>query len=74
MADKVQYHLEKMIPEFKELKESQEFEAQEVSTIIKRITDFEYKVTSNLEKDIKSYIKFTVALWKLVSKRIGWDC
>ncbi|KAJ3268890.1 U3 snoRNP protein [Terramyces sp. JEL0728] len=71
MADDVQYHLEKMLPEIQDLQERQVFTPVELKQIVKKRTDFEYQIHRKIVKkqDYLRYIEFEMNLEKLRKKR-----
>ncbi|KAJ3037010.1 U3 snoRNP protein [Rhizophlyctis rosea] len=71
MADSVQYHLERMLPELEDFEKRGIFSKQEVKSIIKRRTDLEYSIhrLSPLKSDFLRYIEYEINLERLRKKR-----
>jgi U3 small nucleolar RNA-associated protein 6 len=71
MAQQVQYELEKMLPELADLKERDVFDSHEISQIIQKRKELEYKIHRriSLKNDFKRYLKYEIALQQLSSRR-----
>jgi U3 small nucleolar RNA-associated protein 6 len=71
MAETVQYYMELMVPELKDLENKKLFTPEEVKIIIKRRQDFEYKLKRRtpLKQDFIQYIQYELALESLRVKR-----
>ena len=71
MADEVQRLLERMLPELDDYEEKGIFTRQEVKQIVKRRSDFEYKLQRRAVRlsDYERYIAYENALQALVKKR-----
>ncbi|CUS23467.1 LAQU0S10e01024g1_1 [Lachancea quebecensis] len=72
MSSKARYYLEQAIPEVDDLINKGLFTKNEVSTIMKKRTDFEHKLNSRGSriKDYEKYIEYESALEKLRQKRV----
>lgn len=71
MAESVQILLEQMIPEFEKWKKKKIFTDAEIKRIIKKRTQFEYKIRSRNPNKVDSlrYIAYELHLLKLVKQR-----
>ncbi|KAI8912914.1 U3 small nucleolar RNA-associated protein 6-domain-containing protein [Powellomyces hirtus] len=71
MADQVQYHLEKMVPELEDLQDRGIFQAAEVRAIVKQRTAHEYRIHRiiPLKADFLRYIAYEENLERLRKKR-----
>ncbi|RKO91087.1 U3 small nucleolar RNA-associated protein 6-domain-containing protein, partial [Blyttiomyces helicus] len=71
MADSVQYHLERMVPELEDLEQKGVFTKAEIKAIVKRRTAFEYAVhrLSPTRSDYLRYISYETNLERLRRKR-----
>ncbi|KAI8810664.1 hypothetical protein BJ742DRAFT_171015 [Cladochytrium replicatum] len=71
MAEQVQFHLERMLPDLEELQERGIFTRNEVKAIVKRRTAFEYAVHRAMKKktDYLRYIEFELNLESLRKRR-----
>ncbi|XP_047144309.1 U3 small nucleolar RNA-associated protein 6 homolog isoform X1 [Hydra vulgaris] len=67
MAEVVFEKLESMLPELEELGKEEVFSKEEIKNIIKRRTDFEYKLQKRIveKKDILNYLEYEMKLDKL---------
>ncbi|KAJ3167406.1 U3 snoRNP protein [Geranomyces variabilis] len=78
MADQVQFHLEKMVPELEDLQDRGIFSAEEVRSIVKQRTTHEYRIHRiiPLKADYLRYIAYEETLERLRRKRkqrLGMD-
>ncbi|KAI8820189.1 U3 small nucleolar RNA-associated protein 6-domain-containing protein [Fimicolochytrium jonesii] len=78
MAEQVQYHLEKMVPELEDLQERGIFQPHEIKAIVKQRTTHEYRVHRiiPLKADFLRYIAYEENLERLRRKRkqrLGMD-
>jgi U3 small nucleolar RNA-associated protein 6 len=71
MAEDVQHQLEYMIPELRDLEERGIFNEIEIKSIVKRRTDFEYKLKRRISRkeDFLRYIEYEMNLERLRIKR-----
>ncbi|KAK9762196.1 U3 snoRNP protein [Basidiobolus ranarum] len=71
MADTVQYHLENMIPELEDLEKKKIFNKEEIRSIVKKRTNFEYSLKRRSPKkiDYLRYIEYELNLENLRKKR-----
>ncbi|KAK9727368.1 U3 snoRNP protein [Basidiobolus ranarum] len=71
MADTVQYHLENMIPELEDLEKKKIFSKEEIRSIVKKRTNFEYSLKRRSPKkiDYLRYIEYELNLENLRKKR-----
>ncbi|ORX93777.1 hypothetical protein K493DRAFT_284390 [Basidiobolus meristosporus CBS 931.73] len=71
MADTVQYHLENMIPELEDLEKKKIFNKEEIRSIVKKRTNFEYALKRRSPKkiDYLRYIEYELNLENLRKKR-----
>jgi U3 small nucleolar RNA-associated protein 6 len=71
MTDKVNLHLEAMIPELQDYKEKELFTDMEIKQIVKKRRDFEYKIHRKIPKkeDFRRYIDYELHLEQLRLKR-----
>ncbi|KAJ3089957.1 U3 snoRNP protein [Quaeritorhiza haematococci] len=78
MGDSVHYHLERMLPELKDLEEKGIFSKTEIKSIVKQRTSFEYALHRRISKksDFLRYIEYEINLERLRrkrKKRLGLD-
>lgn len=71
MAENAHYHLEKMLPELKDLQERLVFSAAEIKQIAKKRSDLEFKLHKKISKniDFRRYIEYETILHQLATKR-----
>jgi hypothetical protein len=71
MAESVQYYMELMVPELKDLEEKKIFTSEEIKSIVKKRQDFEYRLKRRapLKSDYLQYIHYELALESLRVKR-----
>ncbi|TPX36777.1 hypothetical protein SeMB42_g07052 [Synchytrium endobioticum] len=71
MAEQVQYHLERMLPELRDLEERGIFTKVEIKSIVKSRTSFEYSIHRRIvsKSDFLRYICYEINLDKLRRKR-----
>ncbi|TPX37521.1 hypothetical protein SmJEL517_g00500 [Synchytrium microbalum] len=71
MAEQVQYHLERMLPELRDLEERGVFSKVEIKSIVKSRTSFEYAIHRRItsKSDYLRYISYEINLEKLRKKR-----
>ncbi|KAK9480553.1 U3 small nucleolar RNA-associated protein 6-domain-containing protein [Lipomyces japonicus] len=72
MAEKVRYYLEQIVPELEDLRKKGVFEKREISSIVKKRTDFEHRIHGRGSKplDYVRYIEYEMNLDSLRRKRI----
>ncbi|KAF0520632.1 U3 small nucleolar RNA-associated protein 6 [Gigaspora margarita] len=71
MAETVQYYLEKMVPELEDYERKELFSKQEIKSIIRQRTNFEYSLKKRpcQKDDFLKYIEYEINLEKLRKKR-----
>ncbi|KAJ3064550.1 U3 snoRNP protein, partial [Rhizoclosmatium hyalinum] len=71
MAEQVQFHLEKMIPELEDLEQRGIFTKAEIKEIVKRRTAHEYAIHRRIGRraDFLKYIEYEINLDRLRKKR-----
>ncbi|CAG8688995.1 17119_t:CDS:2, partial [Dentiscutata heterogama] len=71
MAETVQYYLEKMVPELEDYERKELFSKQEIKSIIRKRTNFEYSLKKRpcQKDDFLKYIEYEMNLEKLRKKR-----
>ena len=71
MADQVHFHLEEMLPELQDLEDKGIFSKQEIKSIVKKRTAFEYAMHRRIPKqsDFLQYIEYEKSVEKLRIKR-----
>lgn len=71
MAEKVRYYLEQMVPELEDLQNKGLFDKREITMIMRRRTDFEYRIQGRGSKarDFLKYYEFEENVEKLRKKR-----
>ncbi|KAI3406786.2 UTP6 [Candida oxycetoniae] len=71
MVDKVRYYLEQSVPELEDLKTKGLFDKNEITMIMRRRTEFEYRIVGrgSTPKDFLRYSEFEQNLEKLRKKR-----
>ncbi|KAJ3414189.1 pheromone processing endoprotease [Chytridiales sp. JEL 0842] len=71
MADSVQFHLERMLPELEDLENKGIFGKDEIKAIVKRRTAFEYAIHRRISRraDYLRYIEYEMNLERLRKKR-----
>lgn len=72
MADKVRYYLEQAVPELEDLEKKNLFTKNELSIIMRRRTDFEYRINGRQAKprDFVKYAEYEMNVEKLRKKRV----
>jgi U3 small nucleolar RNA-associated protein 6 len=71
MADRVQFILDRMAPSFRDMEQFGVFSAQEVRSVVKRRTDFEYRLRRRQQTpaDYYGYLKYELGLEQLRDAR-----
>ena len=73
MADNVQFILDRLAETFQMMRDAEVFNDQEVRSVVKKITDFEYMMArTQLElSDIQRYLQYVLQLFELQNLRVG---
>ncbi|PGG96309.1 hypothetical protein AJ79_09643 [Helicocarpus griseus UAMH5409] len=71
-SDKARFYLEQLVPEFKEYEKKEIFSKEEISSILKKRSDFEHKINATGPKpsDYARYAEYEMNLDTLRKKRI----